>query len=253
MAYDQTRRTCRTCGCHLAADNPGPYCAPCGVAVGRAPAESVPPAPTTAIGIRELTEIWSRGFDAFRDAAGLDPGPAAELAVALGLVPHRWQLTASQLAELASATGRRRTNSELARRWGVSRWTVSTWRREVGLERMPRATTRARLDPSPLVDGVQIRREPRTRLIGPRGPIRLGHSARALVDALVDAHPSIVTDAQLLPALFPDAESSTARAALHATVSRLRRHLPPGTIVREPDGYRLAVAADAIHEPAPKN
>ena len=230
-------RCCDLCACRLAGDNAGTRCSPCDSARRYAPEAA---APATAIGLRALTRTWPDGFDAFRRASGLDVDGAAELAVSIGLAPGGSLLSAARLAELARS--REIPTTELAARWGVSRWTVATWRRSVGLERRIDA---GRATPAPPVSGVEVHRGDPTRLVTGQGPVRLGRSARAFVAALAEAHPDALDERSLLARVFPDAPPDRA-AALHAVVSRLRRHLPPGTIRREGDAYRLAIEADSI-------
>src|SRR5512132_1702989 len=69
---------------------------------------------------------------------------------------------------------------------------------------------------------------------------------RAVVEALALAVPRPVTVSGLVDALWGDDPPLTAVKTLQNYVARLRRALPPGTIATAPDGYRLALAPDAV-------
>ncbi|MGQ0616541.1 MAG: hypothetical protein ACT4PW_06045 [Acidimicrobiia bacterium] len=86
--------------------------------------------------LRMLIAAWDDGFDVFAEVAGGNVRAAAALACHLRLVPTTWRLTDRQLASLA--VERSTPATELARRWGVSRWTITAWRRQLGLERRPK-------------------------------------------------------------------------------------------------------------------
>lgn len=110
-------------------------CSPCGYQARQAQLQRVPTVPA-GIPLRTLMAAWDDGFDAFAEVAGGDLRAAATLACHLRLVPTTWRLTDRQLAGLAIERGAPAT--ELARRWGVSRWTITAWRRQLGLERRPK-------------------------------------------------------------------------------------------------------------------
>jgi transposase-like protein len=240
-----TLRRCDRCGCRLARDNMDDRCAPCSASVADQTALPAAPPANPEVGLRALAAAWGDGFEAFRRAARLEPADAATLAVRVGLVPRRWQLTAAQLTQLS--TSRQAASTELARRLGVSRWTVAVWRRQLRLERLsPAARSPRPLRPPRPVEGVTVRLRPRTALATTTGPVRLGRSARTILEALAIAHPAGVTDDMLQAAAFGAIPAERRRAALQATVCRLRRHLPSGTIVREAAGYRLNVLAAAV-------
>ena len=69
---------------------------------------------------------------------------------------------------------------------------------------------------------------------------------RAVVAALALAAPRPVTVAGLVDALWGDDPPRSAVKTLQNYVARLRRALPPGTIASAPDGYRLALAPEAV-------
>lgn len=233
-------RPCDSCGCALAADNPGSRCSPCEAAALRPRRAS---GPVLANGVRVVVAAWDDGFPAFCDAADLAYAPAADLAVRLGLIPASWSLSAARLADLAD--GRSVTDTDFARRWGVNRRTVAVWRQALGLERVP-VSRRYEAAPPDAVSDVEVTIAETTRLDVHGIRVRLGRSARSFLEQLAHRHPDPVPDADLRRAVFPDADGQRAQAALHATVSRLRRHLPENTVVREPDGYRLNIPGGSI-------
>lgn len=234
-------RACDRCGCLLAADHLNIQCSPCAAVLRRSAAGAGGP----SVGLRALTATWGGGFPGFQRASGLDAAGAADLAVRLGLLPRRWRLDAAGLALLTEST--RVPTTSLAARLGVSRWTVSGWRHALGLDRPSPGRARG---PAAVVCGVEVvvgnRRGP-TRLLTADGPVRLGRVSRSVVEALAAAHPGQAPDEVLLAQAYRGVEVRAARDALHQAVSRLRAHLPPGAIAREPGGYRLAVPASAVH------
>jgi transposase-like protein len=240
VGVPQPDRCCRSCGRVLATDNREDRCGPCTASTRPALGG---PVLSTGVGLRLLTQRWADGFDAFRATAGTDAAGAARLAFTLDLVPARWRLTEADLVVMA--TERRAPTTDLARRFGVSRWTVAAWRSSLGLTRRP--APRPPSPPKPLVvRGVRVTCRPRVRVVGPGGPVRLGRAARAVLTALAEAHPAPVDADALRAVAFPELTPERGRAALHSALWRLRQHLPSDTIQRFGDGYRLAVATDAV-------
>lgn len=193
--------------------------------------DAPPAGPASATGLRRLVAAWDEGFLAFCDAARVDAEAGAELATRLRLLPGR-TLTEDRLVELAG--GRTVPTTELARRWQVDRHTVADWRTTLGLERVGRAVRSG--VPGP-VEGVEVEVGPPTRLVVCGAAVRLGCSARGLVEQLVTHHPYAVADSSLAVSLFGDATPAS-RSSLHAAVYRLRRHLPENGIIHDRTGYR---------------
>lgn len=82
------------------------------------------------------------------------------------------------------------------------------------------------------------------------GPIRVGETpvsgerARVLLAVLALARGEARSPGYLADELWPDHPPADQRGALQALVSRVRKLLPAGTLVREPAGYRLALDSD---------
>jgi len=224
----------------LAADNRTERCGPCAASTRSAPNG---PALSASVGLRWLTERWADGFDAFQAEAGAEVAAAVRLAFTLGLVPARWKLTEADLVVMA--TERRAHTTELARRFGVSRWTVATWRSSLGLTRRPAAPSPRAAAPIE-VQGLHVSCRPRVRVVGPDGPVRLGRAARAVLTALAETHPRPVDGDRLRALAFAELAPERRGPALHSVIWRLRRQLPAGAVQRVADGYRLAVPADSI-------
>jgi len=93
----------------------------------------------------------------------------------------------------------------------------------------------------------------RARRNGVTTPIRAGRLRQLLAALLVDG-PRTVRSEVLLERLWSEGEADASAATLHVTVNRLRRMLEPErsspdpwtTIVRDGDGYRLAIEPDDV-------
>ncbi|MBP2368461.1 BTAD domain-containing putative transcriptional regulator [Pseudonocardia parietis] len=83
---------------------------------------------------------------------------------------------------------------------------------------------------------------------GPAGPVPIGASRQRRLLVALSAHPGQVVSADLLGELVWDrGPGAPGAGALHTTVSRLRRLLPPGPrIVTAADGYQLVADRSAI-------
>ena len=73
-----------------------------------------------------------------------------------------------------------------------------------------------------------------------------GAPQRTLLARLALVPQRVVPDAALLEALWPGEPPANATGNLQSYVSRLRRALGAGTVVREPMGYRLDVAPESV-------
>jgi hypothetical protein len=123
-------RACPRCGCRLARDNNDNHCSPCRFAL-------------TIDEHRELllddeaTPEYQAAFESggvveLAHVADCSVGDAIGLAIRSGLVPRRWRSSEDKLRALVELEGVRHV--EVAVRLGVSRWTVATWRDELGLQ-----------------------------------------------------------------------------------------------------------------------
>lgn len=124
-------RSCPRCGCRLARDNTDTHCSPCRFALTleahRALVVDDEPKPEHRNAFKE------GGVHALAEVASCSVEEAISLAIREGLVPRRWRSSEEKLLQLVKFEGIRHV--EVAARLGVSRWTVATWRDELGLQR----------------------------------------------------------------------------------------------------------------------
>jgi predicted ATPase/DNA-binding SARP family transcriptional activator len=83
------------------------------------------------------------------------------------------------------------------------------------------------------------------RVEGPDGPVEIGSARQRRLLVALAAHPGRVVGAELLTELVWETMPADPAGALHTTVSRLRRALPPpARIATEGEGYRLLAEVD---------
>lgn len=73
-----------------------------------------------------------------------------------------------------------------------------------------------------------------------------GAPQRVVLARLAISAGRIVSSLELIDALWPTQPSDNAVGNLHNYVSRLRRAVGEGPVTREPGGYRLVVAPEAV-------
>lgn len=79
------------------------------------------------------------------------------------------------------------------------------------------------------------------------GTVKLGgRMQKAVLAALLARHPAQVGTGQICDDLWGDDVPPSAHSTLYAYVSRLRKQLGPDVIVKDGDGYRIGLPADAI-------
>jgi hypothetical protein len=128
-AQPGSARACDRCSCRLAADNVGRLCSPCaraqraGLANG---ALRLDPAAVAAAFERG-------GVPAVVDALGCRAEEAIAAAIGAGVLPALYLRRIDVLAELVHH--RELSHVAAAERTGLSRWTVATYRRDLGMDR----------------------------------------------------------------------------------------------------------------------
>jgi hypothetical protein len=121
-----TLRRCERCGCTLASDHGERRCSPC------ARAEVLATIPVDAVvlprgvHVDDVAAAWARGLDHVAELVGCDRAEAARVVWRAGLVKRRTRLDEEAFVTLAIEPGTPHTT--LARRLGVSRWTLASWR-----------------------------------------------------------------------------------------------------------------------------
>lgn len=123
-------RRCERCGCALAGDHGEPFCSPCARArvLADIPADAV--VLPRGVHVDDVAEAWRRtGLDGVASLLGVDRTGAARMVWRAGLVRRRTRLDEEAFVVLATETDLPHT--ALARRLGVSRWTLAAWREEL--------------------------------------------------------------------------------------------------------------------------
>jgi hypothetical protein len=119
-------RRCHRCSCSLASDNHEPLCSPCSRAALLAdiPADAV--VLPRGVHVDDVSAAWAKGLDAVADLIHADRAEAARIVWRTGLVKRRTRFDEDAFVLLATETAAPHT--ALARRLGVSRWTLASWR-----------------------------------------------------------------------------------------------------------------------------
>ena len=149
-AADSTSiRRCPSCSGRLAADNAGPLCSPCWRRQLRTRASGALRAGRDAAAVRRA--FADGGVPALAEALGCPLADALDVALLHRLVPAiYWRRTAVlvQLLELGPVP-----HVVAAEHLGVSRWTVATYRRDLGITERGRTLVAAAPADGPTVAG----------------------------------------------------------------------------------------------------
>lgn len=226
-----------------------------------------------------LQAAFGAGLPALAAILGTDVAGAARAAWQAGLIPRRWRLTRAGL--LALVEQRDLSNTELGDLLGASRWAVAGWRARLGVERVRNTgrapvgrsgpvgppsrhdslphvepETEARIGLQDLLLTVHTSLPPPLSVVGtPTSQMTLvgqgmrylpGPAAERLLALLAQHHPQRVPLDQVTRTVYPGQEEQRARRAIHSTVWRLRRALPPGLVINEVGLYRLGLADDQV-------
>lgn len=123
-------RRCERCGCALAGDHGERYCSPCARAkvLADIPADAV--VLPRGVHVDDVADAWAAsGLGGVAGLLAVDRRAAARLVWRVGLVRRRTRLDEEAFVLLATETDLPHT--ALARRLGVSRWTLAAWREEL--------------------------------------------------------------------------------------------------------------------------
>lgn len=120
---------CERCACRLARDNAGPHCSPCAARVGQerwlAPGW---PAPVVLSAV-DLEDLGVKGLMARHGITAEVAIPALLHSGALPRHIRRYENLVTRLVDMDGLS-----HSAAARQLRLTRWTVASWRRRLGLD-----------------------------------------------------------------------------------------------------------------------
>lgn len=126
-------RPCRSCSARLARDNAGSVCSPCRRAEIERLARRAALVTHDPDGVRQVFDADGlRGVTAFLACSADD---ALDVLLALGLLPAAYRRRLDTIRRLVEMDGLSHIAAGDA--LGISRWTVATYRRDLGLDRAP--------------------------------------------------------------------------------------------------------------------
>lgn len=83
------------------------------------------------VGVRQA-KFRQGGIFALAEELNSTPEDAIDVAIREGMLPRRWKSSRGKLCELLALDGLKHVDA--ATKLGVSRWTVATWRDQLGIQ-----------------------------------------------------------------------------------------------------------------------